>query len=165
MLIPLTLSKNPLPFSIPFGRGVSPPGSVWKWRLNLLSEAGGGSYPYSAPEGGNSLHLGGIYSGGWSLPLPLTGKSRIFHQAVKSCPRKKQECTFDKTRCCGGVLRSPTHRAKDARWMGHPKFHPLAGRQHRWGTQMKLRSSQLVHQKTRVSGLNKGSKPASATWR
>ncbi len=34
----------------------------------------------------------------------------------------------------GWDLWSPTHRAKDARWMGHPKFHPLVGRQSRWAT-------------------------------
>ena len=32
----------------------------------------------------------------------------------------------------GWPLWSPTHRAKNARWMGHPEFRPLAGRLRRW---------------------------------
>ena len=53
---------------------------------------------------------------------------------LKSCPKKKQECKFNKIEHRPGVLRTPTHRTKTKASDGWGTVSSIAGRQRRWTT-------------------------------
>ncbi len=54
---------------------------------------------------------------------------------------------------------SPTHRAKDARWMGLPKFHPLVGRRRRWTTDTKHLRTDAKHLRNDTEHLRNDTRP------
>ncbi len=63
-----------------------------------------------------------------SCPDTYPGSTRVFPRLVGSCPRKKLHGRWRDPMAGGWDLWSPTHRAKDARWMGRPRlqFHIIS---------------------------------------
>ena len=101
---------------------------------------GRGSGILSAKRGGQSPRGGALQRGGLrgaddgrnldEVPKRhrAGAKARLILLALsarlKSCPDKKQDGGWKDAMADGLALWSPPHRAKDARWMGHPKFGP-----------------------------------------
>ena len=114
---------------------------------------GRGSGILSAKRGGQSPRGGALQRGGLrgaddgrnldEVPKRhrAGAKARLILLALsarlKSCPDKKQDGGWKDPMADGLALWSPPHRAKDARWMGHPKFSSLVGRLRRWETKQK----------------------------